>query len=420
MHEYQSKELMNAFGVNTQRFVLAENAGDAANVTSDLKWSEYVVKAQILAGGRGKGTFSSGLRGGVKLTRNTEDIGPLVEQMVGHRLVTHQTGREGVLVRKVMIAEAKDLKKETYFAIVLDRAAGGPVLVASAQGGVDIEAVAKDHPDAILTLPVASFEEGPSVEQLGQLVSFLGLTETPEIAQQAKDQICRLYQLFRKVDATQVEINPFGLTPEGEVLCFDAKINFDDNAAFRQAAVFAQADTAEMDPRELEAAKLSLNYIGMEGSIGCLVNGAGLAMATMDILHLHGGAPANFLDVGGSANVDQIAAAYQLLLQDTRVRSIFVNIFGGIMRCDLIAEGILKAVAATPSSVVPLVIRLAGTNAEMAKERLQSEYPKEVFFCDDLDLAAANAVRLTQSSPKAPARSETEEIKAEERVFLAN
>lgn len=375
-----------------------------------LDAAEYVIKAQVLAGGRGKGVFSSGLRGGVQLTRDPERIASLSQQMIGHRLVTHQTGPDGVLVKRIMIAEAKDLAQETYFAIVLDRSVGGPVLVGSPLGGVDIEGVAAEQPQMIFKERINP-RVGPTSQQLERLARSMRLAASPAILEQATNQMARLYQLFTATDATQVEVNPLGVTPTGEVLCFDAKINFDDNAAYRQPQLFSQQqrDQADLeeggDKREARAAAHNFNYVPLDGSIGCLVNGAGLAMATMDILQLHGGAPANFLDVGGaSQHPDQIAAAFRLLLEDEGVKSIFVNIFGGIVRCDLIAEGILQAVKegrpgetsiSSLRCTVPLVIRLAGTNEEAARVRLMKEYPGPIEIYPDLDAAAKAAVAQT-------------------------
>lgn len=389
---------MASHGINTQRFVVASNREEALAGVSHLNVPEYVVKAQVLTGGRGKGTLSSGLRGGVHLTRQREEVGRLVDLMVGHRLVTHQTDARGVPVHKVMIAEAKDLAMETYFAILLDRTAGGLVMMGSPKGGMDIEAVAQQSPHLIYKQIIGL--DGPTEEQLKQMAFDLGFGRFDASAvQQAMEQMHRLHSLFRTVDATLLEVNPFGITLQGEVLCFDAKLNFDDNAAFRQPVLFNQADTVCTNVRELEAQMHNLNYIGMEGDVGCLVNGAGLAMATMDILALHGGSPANFLDVGGSAQPDQIAAAFSLLLRDEQVKSIFVNIFGGIMRCDLVAEGILQAVTASHvSRSVPLIVRLAGTNAAIAKERLIKDYPSQVLIFDDLDQAAKQAVAATVES----------------------
>lgn len=349
------------------------------------------MKAQVLAGGRGKGYFSSGLCGGVQLTKDVKEAGQLVERMIGYQLVTNQTSKDGVKVQKVMIAEAKDLAHEAYFAIILDRTTGGPILIGSPKGGIDIEAVAESNPELIFKEPV-DLDKGPTEGQLERMADNLGLNGNPKVKQQAIDQMSRLFKLFTSVDATQIEINPFGVTPDNEVLCFDAKINFDDNAAFRQKSIFSQQDNSSADQRELIAQEHQLNYIGMEGNIGCLVNGAGLAMATMDILKLYGGSPANFLDVGGGAQPNQIATAYKLLVDDENVKSIFVNIFGGIMRCDLIAEGILQAVKDPKIRSVPLVIRLAGTNDKIAKDRLISEYPGRVQVFDDLDKAAEKAV----------------------------
>lgn len=408
LHEYQSKQLMASFGVNTQPFVVADTAEAAQQLTQGrLAPGEWVVKAQVLAGGRGKGRLSSGLQGGVHLTRSLSEVGRLAGDMLGHRLITHQTGPDGVPVRRVMIAEARDLAEEKYFAILLDRSLGGVVMVASPHGGMDIEAVAAASPSAILKVPISS-ATGPTGEQLDQLIHHLALPAA--LAEQAREQMRRLYRLFTSLDATQIEVNPLGITPQDEVLCFDAKITFDENAAFRHQPLLAEIGAEhqlDADPREAQAAAHALNYIGLDGHIGCLVNGAGLAMATMDLLALHGGRPANFLDVGGSAQPDAIAAAFRILLDDARVRAVFVNIFGGIMRCDLIAEGILRAVRddrrAAEGAVPPLVVRLAGTNEQMAKEQLRAHYPAPITVLDDLDQAARQAVvaatRHHQSAP---------------------
>uniref|UniRef100_A0A672SW62 Succinate-CoA ligase, GDP-forming, beta subunit n=1 Tax=Sinocyclocheilus grahami TaxID=75366 RepID=A0A672SW62_SINGR len=294
---------------------------------------EIVLKAQILAGGRGKGVFDSGLKGGVPAV-----VGELAGKMLGFSLTTKQTPKEGV--KQVMVAEALDISRETYFAILMDRSCNGPVMVGSPQGGVDIEEVAATTPELIFK------------------VSQLYLIE--KVSQScAADQIKRLYDLFLKVDATQVEVNPLGETPEGQVVCFDAKINFDDNAEFRQKAVFAMDDTAESDPLETEAAKYDLKYIGLDGNIACFVNGAGLAMATCDIIDLHGGKPANFLDLGGGVKENQVYAAFKLLTADPKVEAILVNIFGGIVNCAIIANGITKACRELELKV-PLVVRLEG------------------------------------------------------------
>uniref|UniRef100_A0A672SZM6 Succinate-CoA ligase, GDP-forming, beta subunit n=1 Tax=Sinocyclocheilus grahami TaxID=75366 RepID=A0A672SZM6_SINGR len=331
-----------------------------------LEAKEIVLKAQILAGGRGKGVFDSGLKGGVHLTKDPAVVGELAGKMLGFSLTTKQTPKEGVKVKTVMVAEALDISRETYFAILMDRSCNGPVMVGSPQGGVDIEEVAATTPELIFK------------------VSQLYLIE------KAADQIKRLYDLFLKVDATQVEVNPLGETPEGQVVCFDAKINFDDNAEFRQKAVFAMDDTAESDPLETEAAKYDLKYIGLDGNIACFVNGAGLAMATCDIIDLHGGKPANFLDLGGGVKENQVYAAFKLLTADPKVEAILVNIFGGIVNCAIIANGITKACRELELKV-PLVVRLEGTNVQEAK-RILSESGLPITSATDLDDAAKKAV----------------------------
>uniref|UniRef100_A0A8C1QTF5 Succinate--CoA ligase [GDP-forming] subunit beta, mitochondrial n=2 Tax=Cyprinus carpio TaxID=7962 RepID=A0A8C1QTF5_CYPCA len=357
LQEYQSKKLMQDSGVTVQRFFVADTASEALEAAKRLKAKEIVLKAQILAGGRGKGVFDSGLKGGVHLTKDPAVVGELAGKMLGFSLTTKQTPKEGVKVKTVMVAEALDISRETYFAILMDRSCNGPVMVGSPQGGVDIEEVA---------------------------------AATPELIFKAANQIKRLYDLFLKVDATQVEVNPLGETPEGQVVCFDAKINFDDNAEFRQKAVFAMDDTAESDPLETEAARHDLKYIGLDGNIACFVNGAGLAMATCDIIDLHGGKPANFLDLGGGVKENQVYAAFKLLTADPKVEAILVNIFGGIVNCAIIANGITKACRELELKV-PLVVRLEGTNVQEAK-RILSESGLPITSATDLDDAAKKAV----------------------------
>lgn len=387
LHEYQSKQLMADGGVTVQRFKVADTSAQARDIAQSTKYDEFVVKAQVLAGGRGKGTFNSGLHGGVKLTRDPAQVVEFVEKMLGFRLVTKQTPKDGVMVKKVMIAEALDIKRETYLAILMDRAFNGPVVVASPAGGVDIEEVAEKNPELIFKEPI-DINKGISRDQAVKIAKNLQF-EGSNI-QDAATQIEKLYAVFRQVDATMVEINPFGETPEGKVVCFDAKINFDDNAQFRQKSIFAQEDHEESDPREVEAAKWNLNYIGMDGNIACLVNGAGLAMATMDIIKLHGGNPANFLDVGGSVGEEQVAEAFRILTQDPKVKAILVNVFGGIVNCATIANGIINACKKISLSV-PLVVRLEGTNVDAAKELLaNSGLP--IQSANDLDDAAIKAV----------------------------
>jgi len=387
LQEFQSKKLMADNGVTVQKFEVAYSKDDAATIASKLKVDEYVIKAQILAGGRGKGTFSNGFKGGVKLTKNPADVQGLVESMIGNKLTTKQTPKGGVDVTKVMVAEAMDITRETYFAILMDRGFGGPVMVGSPKGGMDIEEVAESEPEAIFKEPI-DIHGGLSEEVVQRMAKNLGFTGEKQA--QAAQQMRKLYDLFLKVDATQIEINPFGETPDGKVVCFDAKMNFDDNAEFRQKSIFAQDDMAESDPREVEAAKHNLNYIGMDGNIACLVNGAGLAMATMDIIQLHGGSPANFLDVGGTVTEDQVYHAFKLVSSDTQVKAILVNIFGGIVNCATIATGITNA-CKSMNLTLPLIVRLEGTNVDAAKKILaDSNLP--IRSAVDLDDAAMKAV----------------------------
>uniref|UniRef100_L7MAT5 Succinate--CoA ligase [GDP-forming] subunit beta, mitochondrial n=1 Tax=Rhipicephalus pulchellus TaxID=72859 RepID=L7MAT5_RHIPC len=387
LHEYQSKQLMADNGITVQRFKVADNVSQAQEIARTLDVAEFVIKAQILAGGRGKGTFSSGLRGGVKLTKDPAQVPELVEKMLGYKLVTKQTPKDGVLVNKVMIAEALDIARETYLAILMDRSYNGPVVVASPAGGVDIEDVAEKTPHLIFKEPISILEgiTRTQAQNIAKNLNFKG-----PLLDKAAEQIERLYNLFLKVDATQVEVNPFGETPDGRVVCFDAKINFDDNAAFRQQDIFAQEDTSESDPREVLAAKHHLNYIGMDGNIACLVNGAGLAMATMDIIQLHGGTPANFLDVGGSVKEDQVTQAFKIITDDPKVKAVLVNIFGGIVNCATIANGITSACRSI-NLAVPLVVRLEGTNVEEARSILSSS-GLPITTAADLEDAAQKAV----------------------------
>ncbi|XP_040263166.1 succinate--CoA ligase [GDP-forming] subunit beta, mitochondrial [Bufo gargarizans] len=387
LQEYQSKKLMADHGVTVQRFFVADNATEALEAAKRLKAREIVLKAQILAGGRGKGVFDSGLKGGVHLTTDPNKVEVLTKQMIGYHLSTKQTSEGGVKVHKVMVAEALDISRETYLAILMDRACNGPVLVGSPQGGVDIEEVAEKTPELIFKEEIDIFE-GIKDSQALRMADNLGFKGP--LRQQAADQIKRLYELFLKVDATQVEVNPFGETPEGQVVCFDAKINFDDNAEFRQKEIFAMDDTSETDPIESEAAKYDLKYIGMDGNIACFVNGAGLAMATCDIIDLHGGKPANFLDLGGGVKESQVYQAFKLLTADPKVEAILINIFGGIVNCAIIANGITKACRELDLKV-PLVVRLEGTNVNEAK-RILKESGLPITSASDLDDAARKAV----------------------------
>eukprot|EP00126_Sphaerothecum_destruens_P007854 Sdes_comp20015_c0_seq5m12709 len=388
LHEYQSKKLMESYKVNTQRFRVVDSSAQVATVMKEVSWDEYVIKAQVHAGGRGKGVFDNGFQGGVHLTKDLKEIPSIVTKMVGHRLVTKQTPSEGVQVNKVMIAQALDIARETYFAIVLDRAHSGAVMVGSPEGGVDIEEVAASSPEAIFKESIDVIT-GPTVEQLLKMSKNLGFTGEKQIA--AADQMKNLYTMFENVDATQVEINPFGETPAGEVVCFDAKINFDDNASFRQRKIFQQRDLGEEDPREVAASKHNLNYIGLDGNIGCLVNGAGLAMATLDILSIYGGKPANFLDIGGGVTEEHVLHTFKIFKEDPQVKVIMVNVFGGIVDCSIIANGIIKGRKAV-SLDLPIIVRLQGTNMTKARELIR-ESKAPIIMCETMDEAAEAAVK---------------------------
>ncbi|XP_065084937.1 succinate--CoA ligase [GDP-forming] subunit beta, mitochondrial-like [Ochlerotatus camptorhynchus] len=385
--EYQSKKLLAESGVAIQAFRVLEGKKDE-NVLKDFNVNEYVVKAQILAGGRGKGHFDNGFKGGVHFTKDRSQVIPLVEQMVGHRLITKQTPKDGIMVKQVMVADSINIARETYLSIVMDREHNGPVLIASPAGGMDIEAVAAETPEKIHTIPI-SVSTGITHAQAEEVARFLEFKGP--LVERAAAEIEKLYQLFVKVDATQIEINPLAETDDGRVISVDAKLNFDDNAQFRQKDIFAMEVHEDIDPKEVEAHKYHLNYIAMEGNIGCLVNGAGLAMATMDIIKLNGGSPANFLDVGGSVKEDQVLKAFQILTSDPNVKAILVNVFGGIVNCATIANGIVSA-SKIMGLKVPLVVRLEGTNVDAAKKIL-NESGLKIESAHDLDQAAKMAVK---------------------------
>jgi succinyl-CoA synthetase beta subunit len=372
IHEYQAKELFQRFGVASPKGFPAETPDEAEKVAAGFKTSHLVVKAQIHAGGRGKGIFKNGFKGGVKLCSTPAEAREIAQNMLGHYLVTNQTGPDGRLVRKVMVAESVDIQREVYFAILMDRESGVPVVVVSTEGGIDIEAVAEKTPDKIYrekVHPLLGMQPFTALK-LARHLEFSG-----DQLKAASKLILNVYSLFSALDCSLVEINPLVLTKSGEVLAVDAKFNFDDNALYRHPEIVAMRDENEEDPREVEASKFSLNYIGLDGDIACLVNGAGLAMATMDIIKYAGGRPANFLDVGGGASEEQVTEAFKILVSDRNVKAILVNIFGGIMRCDVIAQGIINAVKAV-TLPVPLVVRLEGTNVDQGKKLLtESKLP---------------------------------------------
>ncbi len=387
IHEYQAKELLEKFGAATTRGRVAESAEAAEKIARELGTNDLVVKAQVHAGGRGKGTFANGFKGGVHLVKSPEEAGEVAGKMLGQTLVTHQTGAEGRLVNQVLVAESADIEREIYFAVLLDRATAAPLIVASTEGGVEIESVAEKSPEKIMREPVDPLA-GLQPFQTRKLAKQLGF-KSDQIKPAAK-LFSALYRTFLQSDCSMVEVNPLVVTKSGEVLALDAKFNFDDNALYRHPEIAAMRDPAEEDPREVEASKHGLNYIGLEGNIACLVNGAGLAMATMDIIKFYGGSPANFLDVGGSATEEQVTEAFKILVADKRVEAILVNIFGGIMKCDIIAQGIVNAVKAV-NLPVPLVVRLEGTNVDAGK-KIIAESGLPVTTADDLADAAEKAV----------------------------
>lgn len=382
--------LLGQAGVRIPRGSVATTPAQAEAIAKELGTQDTVIKAQVLAGGRGKGSFDSGLQGGVKLAYSPAEVKNYAEKMLGHKLFTKQTGAAGRECNAVYVVERMYLRREYYFAIVMDRATRGPVLIASSQGGMNIEDVAHDTPELVITLPV-DINIGLSKAEAKTLAEKIGFSGAA--AEDAANTFMNLYKLFIEKDSTMIEINPLAELADGKVVCMDAKFGFDDNAEFRQKAIFSLRDTTQEDAREVAAAKWNLNYIGLDGNIGCLVNGAGLAMATMDIIKLHGGEPANFLDVGGGASAEQVTEAFKIISSDPRVSAILVNIFGGIMRCDVIAQGIIAAVQQL-NMTIPLVVRLQGTEVEAAK-KLIKDSKLRMFAVDDLDLAASKAVKLS-------------------------
>lgn len=382
IHEYQAKVILSHYGVKVPVGKVAFNAEEAEQIANDLGFNDYVVKAQIHAGGRGKG-------GGVKIANNINEVKQFSSEILGMNLITHQTGPEGKLVGKVLIEEASNIKSEFYLGMVIDRAKEKIVVMASTEGGVEIEEVAKRTPQKILKLYIE-----PSLDlqpfQCRQIAYFLGLTG--KTVNSAVSFISGLYNIFIQKDCALVEINPLILTDNNELLALDAKINFDDNALFRHKDIMELHDPDEEDPTELEAKNWGISYVKLDGNIGCLVNGAGLAMSTMDIIKYHGDEPANFLDVGGGANTEQVTQAFKMILSDPNVKAIFVNIFGGIMKCDTIAMGIIEA-AKDVGIKVPLVVRLEGTNVELGKKMLAMS-DLNISTGSDMKEAAAKAVQF--------------------------
>ncbi len=380
IHEYQGKEILRKFGVPVPRGIAAFTVQEAVEAAQKLGGPVWVVKAQIHAGGRGKG-------GGVKLARSIDEVKALASEILGMQLVTHQTGPVGQKVRRLLIEDGADIKKEYYVSVVTDRGSQQVALMASSEGGMDIEQVAHDTPEKILKVFVDP-AQGLTEAQAKELANGIGVPDGS--VAQCVDVLQKLYQCYMDTDASLVEINPLILEGGGGIKALDAKFNFDSNALFRQADIVAYRDLDEEDPAEVEASKFDLAYISLDGTIGCLVNGAGLAMATMDTIKLYGAEPANFLDVGGGATPEKVTEAFKIMLKNDKVKAILVNIFGGIMKCDTIATGIITACRATNLSV-PLVVRMKGTNEQLGKKML-AESGLPIISADTMAEAAEKVV----------------------------
>ncbi len=386
VHEYQAKQIFKKYDIPTPKGILALSVDEAVENAKKLGGPIWVVKAQIHAGGRGLG-------GGVKLAKSLDEVRELADEILGMTLVTHQTGPEGKLVQKLYIEDGADIQDELYLSVVLDRKLEMPLIMASTEGGMDIETVAEKTPEKIITVPV-----DPAIGFQGfhgrKLAFGLGITDKGEqknIITFAK----KLYQLYMDNDAEMIEINPLVKTGSGEFIALDGKMGFDNSALYRQPEIAAMRDLSEEDPDEVEAAKYGLSYVALDGEIGCMVNGAGLAMGTMDTINHMGGTPANFLDVGGSANAETVAKGFEIILKNPNVKAIFVNIFGGIVRCDRIANGILEATKITDVNV-PVIVRLDGTNAPEAAVILQNANIKNIIVGDDLGDGAMKAVKAAK------------------------
>jgi succinyl-CoA synthetase beta subunit len=393
IHEYQAKELFEKYGVATPKGKVASTAAEAGAAAREIGGPGLVVKAQIHAGGRGKGTFKNGFKGGVHVVDTPEQAEEIAAKMLGQTLVTHQTGPEGKLVSKVLIAKSVDIAKEFYFAILFDRGTSSHAVIASTEGGMNIEEVAEKTPEKIykeFLHPLLGLQP----YQCLKIASSLGLTGP--LARQATKLFASLWNLYSKSDCSMVEVNPLAITTDNQVVALDAKFGFDDNALYRHPEIVALRDKTEEDPREVAASEFNLNYIGLDGDIACLVNGAGLAMATMDIIKHHGGEPANFLDVGGGASKEQVSAAFKIILGDPNVKGILVNIFGGIMDCNVIATGIIAAAQETGLSI-PLVVRLEGNNVEAGKATLKGSGLK-LLSADDINDAAQKVVAAVKAA----------------------
>ena len=381
IHEHQAKDILKEFGAPVSNGIVIFSEKEIKEKIPKLKSKSFVLKAQIHAGGRGKA-------GGVKLIKNISDLENEAKKMMGKVLITHQTGPEGKQVKRLYIEEASEISKEFYLSCLIDRESSKIAFISSTEGGMDIEKVASETPNKIITNKIDLRNEGPTSEEINKIISIFEFNEKQKIT--ASNLIKSLYDITIKKDASLIEINPLIITNSDELICLDAKMNFDDNAIFRRPEILELRDLNEEDPSEIEASKHDLAYIKLNGSIGCMVNGAGLAMATMDIIKLYGKEPANFLDVGGGATKEKVAAAFKLILSDKNVKGILINIFGGIMRCDVLAQGVLDAAKEINLSV-PLVVRLAGTNFKEGKEILDKSNIK-ILSASDLNDAAKKIV----------------------------
>lgn len=403
VHEHVSMELFNTHQIATPMGFVATTPDEADHIYEvamqrpGAPKKDVVIKAQVLSGGRGLGTFKNGFKGGVHMVTKPNQAKEFAEQMLGQELVTKQAPK-GIMCSKVFLMERMYIRQEMYLSILMDRASQGPLMVGSPRGGTSIEDVAATNPELIFTQPI-DITEGITDAQCHSMAENLGLVPGTNSFDKAVTLMKNLYSMFMKCDCTQVEINPLAETPEGEVVVCDAKVNFDDNAEFRQSNIFAKRDTTQEDPREVEASQYDLNYIGLDGNIGCMVNGAGLAMSTMDIIQLKGGSPANFLDVGGGATEKQVQKAFEILNADPKVEAILVNIFGGIMRCDVIAVGIINA-AKEIGMKKPIVVRLQGTNVEEGKALIDG-CGFRMILADDLEDAASKAVGVAEIAKRA-------------------
>jgi succinyl-CoA synthetase beta subunit len=390
IHEYQAKAILRRFGAPVSRGIAATSPAEAKAAAAELGGMLFVVKAQIHAGGRGKGKFKeaeAGSGGGVRLARSAAEVETFARQMLGRTLVTHQTGPSGKVVNRLYIEEGAAIAREFYLSLLVDRGSGRVAVVVSTEGGMDIEEVARERPEKIVTFAIDPATGAMPFHGL-KVAKALGLSG--EAAKAARKLLAGLYRAFVESDMSLLEINPLILTEDGRLLCLDAKVAIEDNALYRHPDLQELRDLSEEDAKEIEASKYELAYVALEGTIGCMVNGAGLAMATMDIIKLYGEEPANFLDVGGSASQEKVAAAFKIITADPNVRGILVNIFGGIMRCDVIAEGVIAAVKEVGLKV-PLVVRLEGTNVALGKEIL-GKSGLDVIAADDLDDAAQKIV----------------------------